>query len=72
MKNSNPIKPSVELVVDYVDTELTCTTENSYNTNWTQVTDIQTLEDSGHISPESSTAVKNGYYLVFKTDYFGR
>lgn len=69
--NSPLIEPSAELVVDYVDTELTCTTENSYNTNWTQVTDVEnTLYNNGYISSATLEAVKNGNYLVFTTDVF--
>lgn len=69
--NSPLIEPSAELVVDYVDTELTCTTEDSYNTNWTQVTDVEnTLYNNGYISIVTLGAVKNGNYLVFTTDVF--
>ena len=69
--NSPLIKPSAEIVVDYVDTELTCTTENSYNTNWTQVTDVENvLYNNGYISSATLDAVKNGNYLVFTTEIF--
>ena len=65
------IKPSAELVVDYVDTELKCTTENSYNTNWTQITNVEAdLFNRGYISNATLEAVKNGNYLVFITDVF--
>ena len=69
--NSPLIKPSVELLVDYVDTELTCTTDSPENSNWTQVTDVETeLFNEGYISSTTLDAVKNGNYLVFTTDVF--
>lgn len=69
--NSPLIKPSAELVVDYVDTELTCTTETDYNVNWTQITNVEEdLFNRGYISNATLAAVKNGNYLVFTTDVF--
>lgn len=69
--NSPLIKPSAELVVDYVDTELTCTTETDYNVNWTQITNVEEdLFNRGYISNATLEAIKNGNYLVFTTDIF--
>lgn len=69
--NSARIKPSVELVVDYVDTELTCTTENENNKNWLQV-QAQELKDNGLISEATFDTIKPeaGNYLIFVTDIF--
>ena len=71
--NSPLIEPTVELVIDYVDTELTCTTDNSYNTEsrWQQVTDVKAeLLEAGYISNETYRVITEQNYLVFKTDYF--
>ena len=71
--NSPLIEPTVELVIDYVDTELTCTTDNSYNTEsrWQQVTNVTAeLLEAGYISNETHRVITEQNYLVFKTDYF--
>ncbi len=68
--NSPLIEPSAELVVDYVDTELTCTTEDTRNGNWTQITNVQELFDEGYISQTTLDTVKEENYLVFTTDVF--
>lgn len=67
--NSPLIKPSAELVVDYVDAELTCTTETDYNVNWTQK-QAQDLYDQGFISAKTLEQIKKENYLIFTTEVF--
>ena len=71
---SDPIKPSVELVVDYMDPELSCTVGagTEYNENWQQVQADTDLHDNGYISDKTYNTVKReaGNYLIFVTSVF--
>lgn len=63
------IKPSSELVVDYMDSELTCTTEDERNKNWQQV-QADDLKGLGYISEATCKKAQEENYLIFVTSAF--
>ena len=69
--SSPKIKPSVELVVDYVDNELTVDLDNQNNKNWKQV-QAEELKDQGLISEATYNTIKKtaSNYLIYTTEIF--
>lgn len=68
-KSSLPlIKTTVEKVVDYVDDELTVTTDGE-NTDWT-IVDWSYLLDNGYISQEMYDGLENKNYTILVTEAF--
>ena len=69
--SSAKIKPSVELVVDYVDNELTVDLDNQNNKNWKQV-QAEELKDQGLISEATYNTIKKtaSNYLIYTTEIF--
>ncbi len=72
-KNSlDLIRESANLVVDYMDSDLTCVAgSNTENSDWTQV-QADTLKNTGYISEETFNTVQPSAsnYLIFITDKF--
>ncbi len=84
--NTKLITPTIDLVVDYMDAELTCTVGeetgvNENNINWQQITpdkegektiktSAQKLKEMGLISDEVCEKLNQDSYLIFTTDAF--
>lgn len=71
--SSQEMPTTVELVADYMDPELTCYVGSDASTGdnqqWIKTTG-EDLKNEGLISDNVNNRLKDGEYLVFKTEYF--